>query len=91
MIMSASMPRIVKKFIDLFWANLPRKWAIKQVYHKGALFIIILIPINGREKKIKRQYKIETIKARSEDLWGLASDCADQVKNSINKQKHNDN
>lgn len=90
MIMSASMPRIVKKFIDLFWVNLPQEWSIKHVYHKGALFIIVLIPINGKEKKIKRQYRIETIKARSDDLWGLARDCADQIKNSINRPKHND-
>jgi len=85
------MPRIVKNFVDLFWANLPQEWTIKHVYHKGILFIIILIPIGGKEKKIKRQYKIETIKERKEDLWGLANDCATQVKNSINKQKYNDN
>lgn len=83
--MAKKMPILIYRFTNLFWVNLPNYWTIKFLYTQDILFVSMLIPENNSTKKIQRQYKKEMIEKRKEDLWGLSSDCTDEIKNSILK------
>lgn len=73
-------PKVVQNFINLLWANLPQDWVVKFTYYQKILFISIIMPTTDNDiRKVRRQYDIEDIKDRKEDLWGLAADCAEEI------------
>jgi len=78
-------PQLVQLFEHLLWVNSPKDWIIKSVYSQGTLFISMLISISkeGQYQKIRRKFGIETINLRSEDIWGLAVDCIDEMKTEV--------
>ncbi len=80
-----SKPKIIQRFINLLWANSPEDWILKTTYFQGTLFVSILIKIQNRDKRIRRSFKMDMINNRSNDLWGLASDCIDQIKGEIKR------
>lgn len=80
----ASMPKIIQRFINLLWANSPTDWVIKNTYFQGTLFIVVSIP--DQYRKIRRSFRIAKIHERSDDLWGLASDCIDEVKSAVTQR-----
>lgn len=82
---SMTKPKIIKRFINLLWANSPEDWIFKTTYFQGILFVSILIKIQNKDKRIRRSFKMDIINNRSDDLWGLASDCIDQIKGEIKK------
>lgn len=75
------MPILVRLFANLLWANSPKKWIIKNIYNGKTLFISIAIP--DLDKKIYRTFLPKDISERSEDMWGMASDCIEEVKAEI--------
>ncbi len=78
-------PELVKLFDDLLWANSPKDWVIHSLYLRQTLFLSILreIPETGANQKIRRSFKLSVINSRSEDLWGLARDCIDEMKTEV--------
>lgn len=78
-------PELAKKFEDMLWVNTPEDWILKSTYFKKTLFISALIPTSqeGRCQKIRRHFKFDVIQNRSKDLWGLASDCVDEMKTEV--------
>jgi len=82
-----SKPKLVQLFENFLWANLPKNWILKTTYFQGTLFISMLIETFQEEsqQKIRRSLNLDTIHNRSNDLWGLAIDCIDEMKTEINK------
>lgn len=82
---SKKVPELVQLFTHLLWANSPKDWILKSTYFQGTLFISMLIstPEEDQYQKIRRSFGIETINLRSEDIWGLAADCIDQMKTEV--------
>ena len=83
--MRKKMPQLIRGFTDLLWASFQTDWTVKFLYTQEILFVSILIPEEGSLKKIRRQYTKETIEKRQKDLWGLATDCSEEISNSILK------
>ncbi len=82
-----SKPKLMKLFENLLWANTPKNWVLRSIYLQDTLFVSILITSQTEDdehiQKIRRSFKQENIKKRSEDLWGMASDCIDEMKAEI--------
>lgn len=74
-------PILIQLFTNLFWANSPSGWTIDHKYNGKTLFISISVP--GLEKKIYRTFLAKDINGRSEDIWGMASDCIEEIKAKI--------
>lgn len=77
------IPVLVRLFTNLLWADSPTEWTIEQRYNRKTLFISITVP--NSDKKIYRTFLAENINKRSEkdDLWGMASDCIEEIKTEI--------
>lgn len=78
-------PKIVKLFENLLWANSPKNWILKSTYFQETLFISMLIAISSESKyiKIRRSYSTQTIRDRTKDMYGLASDCINEMKTEL--------
>ncbi len=74
-------PKLAQLFENILWINSPKEWVFKSLYFKGTLFISILTDKN-KSKKIRRSFSLVAIRDREEDLWGLALDCMDEMKNN---------
>lgn len=79
-----STPEIVRRFTDLLWANCSVDWVLKNTYFQGTLFIVISIP--DQYRKIRRSFKLNAIHKRSDDLWGMAEDCIDEMRNETTQR-----
>jgi len=77
----ASKPAIVQLFENVLWANTPKDCEVKTVYFHSTLFVSIMIPSDNKRgfKKIRRSFTKDRIEERVDDLWGLASDCVDEM------------
>jgi len=82
-----SKPKLVKRFENLLWANTPRDWVLKSIYFQETLFVSISIISQTEDgehfRKIRRSFKQKKIQKRSSDLWGMASDCVEEMKAEI--------
>lgn len=80
-----SKPELVQLFENLLWANSPKDWIIKSTYIQGTLFVSILIETSqeGQYQKIRRSFGVDIIRSRSKDLYGLATDCMDEMKTEV--------
>ena len=78
-------PKLIQLFEHLLWANSPKDWILKSTYFQGTLFVSMLIHTQEEKQyqKIRRSFGIETINLRSEDIWGLAADCVDEMKTEV--------
>ncbi len=83
-----SKPKIIQEFENLLWANSPEKWVLKSTYFQGTLYVSMLVHTSDGQvyHKIRRSFDIKNINSRSEDLWGLAIDCIDEMKTEIKNQ-----
>lgn len=81
-----SKPEIVQLFENFLWVNSPKDWILKSTYFQEKLFVSMLISVSKDVpyKKIRRDYSTTTIIERKEDLYGLASDCIDEMKQELN-------
>jgi len=77
----ATKPDYVQLFEDLLWANLPRSWMIKTTFFNRVLYVSIFIQnADSIEiQKIRRSFKTSIIKARLDDIHGMASDCINEM------------
>lgn len=80
-----SKPKLMQSFENMLWVNSPKDWILKSTYYQGTLFVSMLIEIypTGQYQKIRRSFCLDTISSRSEDLWGLAADCVDEMKTEV--------
>ena len=81
----AIRPRVIKIFEDLLWANSPRDWIIKSIYFNNTLFLSMFLREVGSKQlqKVRRSFPIDIIQSRQTDLWGMASDCIDEMKREL--------
>jgi hypothetical protein len=82
---SKPKPKLVQRFEDLLWANSPKSWVLKGLYFQNSLFISMLVWVSPDEPflKVRRNFTLSELEKRSEDLWGMASDCVDEMKSEI--------
>jgi len=79
-------PELVRRFELLLWANTPKNWIIKTTYVQNVLYVSAILEIHTREltiqhyQTIRRHFSLDVINNRVEDLWGLATDCVDEMK-----------
>ncbi len=80
-----SKPELIQLFEHLLWVNSPKDWILKSVYFQGILFVSMLIETQkeGQYQKIRRSFKLDIISSREEDIYGLATDCIDEMKKEI--------
>lgn len=80
-----STPKLVQLFVNLLWANSPKYWILKSTYYQGTLFVSMLVEISktGKYQKIRRSFGLNIINSRSNDIWGLAADCVDEMKTEL--------
>lgn len=78
-------PEFMQLFENLLWANSPKDWILKSTYFKETLFVSMIIETNDDEpcQKIRRSFLTKDIHDRKEYLYGLASDCVDEMKAEI--------
>lgn len=79
------IPELIQLFTSLLWANSPKDWVLKSTYFQDTLFVSMLVEISsdGKYEKIRRNFSINVIDQYANDLWGLASDCVDEMKTEI--------
>lgn len=83
---NATEPPLIQLFENLLWAHSPKDWILKSTYFQGTLYVSMLVPTNdGIQQKIRRSFALITIN-QIEDIRGMAADCIDEMKNSIEKQ-----
>lgn len=82
--MHKKLPKLVQRFFNILWASLPPDWEINYTYQKGILFLSILVT---NDTKIRRRYSHADIKIRHTDIWGMAKDCASEIKRQANKNE----
>ncbi len=77
-----SSPKLVQLFVNLLWVNSPKNWILKSIYFQETLFVTMLVTPseNKQQQKIRRSFTRQTIKSRSEDIYGLARDCVDEMR-----------
>jgi hypothetical protein len=68
-------------FENLLWVNSPDTWILKSTFFQNTLFVSMLVPNPDKVKyqKIRRSYDLATIQDRLSDIYGLASDCIDEM------------
>lgn len=76
-------PKLVQRFENLLWVNTPLCWQFHSLYHQNRLYVTIIIDPDEETSKIQREYLGKDIKKRSDDIWGLASDCAQEIIHAI--------
>ena len=75
-----SIPKIVKRFANLLWVNVPMAWKMHELYHKNKLHVTILIEDeDGEITKVQRAYRLKDLKKCKDDIWGLAEVCAKEI------------
>ncbi len=82
------IPKIVKLFENLLWVNSPSHWILKSTYFQGTFFVSMLVNTDkdGQHKKIRRSFDVDIITSRLKDIYGLASDCIDEMKTEVKTQ-----
>ncbi len=77
-----SKPTLIKQFELMLWVNTPEHWILKTTFFHDILFVSILVATQNQNKfqRIRRKFRLNIIKDRAEDIWGLASDCIDEMK-----------
>jgi len=80
-----SKPALMQQFEHMLWVNSPKDWILKATYFQGTLFVSMLIEASaeGEYQKIRRSFGFDLITKRVSDLWGLASDCIDEMKTEV--------
>ncbi len=81
-----TMPKIVKLFEGLLWANSPKHWIVNTTYFHDTLFVSVTIKSDDEEKpdkNVRRSFGLVVLNSRSKDIYGLASDCIDEMKTEI--------
>ena len=80
-----SKPELVQQFENLLWANTPSHWVLKGLYFQNVLYVSMLVWISPDKPfiKIRRNFTISDLEKQSKDLWGMASDCVDEMKNEV--------
>lgn len=81
-----TMPKIVKLFINLLWANSPQHWIVNSTYFHNTLFVSVIIKSDDdkkSDKNIRRSFGLTVLNSRSKDIYGLASDCIDEMKTEM--------
>ncbi|RLC89121.1 MAG: hypothetical protein DRJ03_00770 [Chloroflexi bacterium] len=80
-----SKPELMQQFEHMLWVNSPKDWILKTTYFQGTLFVSMLIeaPAGREYQKIRRNFGFDLITERAFDLWGLASDCVDEMKTEV--------
>jgi hypothetical protein len=82
-----SKPKLIQLFENLLWVNTPKDWTMKSIYLQETLFVSISIIVQTEDgenfQKIRRSFKNEDIKKQSSDLFGMASDCVDEMKAEV--------
>lgn len=78
-------PELIQRFENLLWANTPDNWVLKSTYFQKILFVSMLVRRSSDEQflKVRRNFTTDELNKRSEDLWGMASDCVDEMKNEV--------
>jgi hypothetical protein len=77
-------PELIQLFINLLWANSPKNWILKSTYFNGTLFVSMLVPTSEEQhQKIRRSFNADVISSRTNDLWGMAEDCVDEMKSNV--------
>ena len=78
-------PELVQLFENLLWANSPKTWIVKSTYFQGTLFVSMLIETSSEEQsqKIRRNFGLDIISSRAEDLWGMTEDVIQEMKTEI--------
>jgi hypothetical protein len=85
--MQTYKPELVRRFCNMLWANLPNNFVTKFYYQKSVLYVMIILKNEkGKTDKIKREYTLTCIQDRQDDLWGLAVDCADEIRHYVIKK-----
>jgi len=87
--MAKRAPLLAKRFLNMIWVQLPMDWEMKYVYQKTdqSIAVSVFIDPEDKKQKIRRLYDIADIKVRNKkkDLWGLAEDCANEIKVAANE------
>ena len=85
---SRQVPRTAEIFTNLLWAHSPDNWSFKSTYFRNTLWIVIFVEDKDKTKpkKIRRSFGIKILTDRSEDLWGMARDCVEQIISEINNR-----
>lgn len=82
-----SKPALIQLFENLLWINSPKDWIIKSTYFRETLFVSVSkeeqSQKNSQISLIRRSFDLNTISSRENDLYGLAADCIDEMKNNI--------
>lgn len=80
-----SKPELAQQFENLLWVNTPNNWVLKSIYFQNVLFVSMLVWLSPNEPflKVRRNFTMSELKERSKDLWGMASDCIDEMKNEV--------
>lgn len=87
--MANRVPPLGERFLGMLWVHLPEDWEMKYSYQKTkqTIAVSIFLDPQDRKQKIRRLYEIPSIKVRNKkkDLWGLAEDCANEIKVAANE------
>lgn len=87
--MAKRTPLLAKRFLNMVWVQLPMDWEMKHVFQKSnqSIAVSVFIDPDDLTQKIRRIYDVEAIKVRNKrkDLWGLAQDCANEIKVAANE------
>jgi len=80
-----SKPKIMRSFENFLWIHSPKHWIFKSTYFQSALFVSISVETTGTKQaqKVRRNFRIEIIDSRKDDISGLASDCIDEMKRNL--------
>lgn len=80
-----SKPTLIRQFEHMLWVNSPKDWVFKSTYFQGTLFVSMLIEtsIEGEYQKIRRSFGLDVVSSRAADIWGLATDCIDEMKTEV--------
>jgi len=72
-------------FCNLLWANLPKCFSLSSVIKNKTIKVYITNHNikNKRKNKKTRTYSFNEIDERKDDLWGLARDFAEEIKNDF--------
>lgn len=75
-------PELIKKFENMLWVHSPKNWIFQTTYSQDTLFVSILIETSRNKdyQKIRRSFHLDIISSFISDLWGMASDCIDEMK-----------
>lgn len=74
-------PKLARRFENMLWVNSPKHWVLKTTYFQNTLFVSAIIEMpDNKNRKIRRSFQMVVLSKMSNDIWGLASDCIDEMK-----------